>query len=66
MTDEPTPLDAYRFAQRVKPGCTHQFACGCQPAFHLRASSPDELARIERIQRAFGGAVLIEHEKEVS
>jgi hypothetical protein len=39
------PIDAYRFPQQLRPGCTHQLGCRCVAPYHLRASSPAEEAR---------------------
>ena len=50
--DEPKPvqpIDAYRFARVVQPGCEHFLGrCRCGTPFWLRHFSPTELARIER------------------
>lgn len=40
-----TEIDAYRFPQKVRPGCQHQLGCKCIPPYWLRASSPAEEAR---------------------
>ena len=51
MTDiVPRVIDAYRYPQRVRPGCTHQLGCKCDPPYWLRASSPAEEAREKAIQ----------------
>lgn len=42
---EPQALDAYRFPQASRPGCTHQLGCRCTAPYWLRASSPAELER---------------------
>lgn len=49
MSTDPRPLDAYRYAQQVRPGCTHQLGCRCTPPYWLRLSSPAELEREARI-----------------
>lgn len=49
---EPRVIDAYRFPQKVAPGCTHQLACKCDPPYWLRTSSPTEEAHEAKIQLA--------------
>jgi hypothetical protein len=44
--------DAYRHPQEVRPGCQHQLGCRCTPPFWLRASSPIEEARAERMRES--------------
>lgn len=47
---EPRVIDAYRFPQKVAPGCTHQLACKCDPPYWLRASTPAEEAHEAKMQ----------------
>lgn len=42
-------LNAYRKPQSVRPGCTHQLGCRCDPPFWLRESSSAEDAIADRI-----------------
>ena len=46
---ELVPIDAYRYPQQVRPGCTHQLGCRCTPPYWLRPSTPDEQAHERRI-----------------
>ncbi len=42
-------LNAYRRAQMLRPGCTHQLGCRCEAPFWLRPSTPAEEAIADRI-----------------
>lgn len=52
---EPRVTDAYRYPQRVRPGCQHQLGCKCERPYWLRASSPAEEARESRMRPASSG-----------
>lgn len=55
LSEAQKPVDAYRHAREIRPGCQHQLGCRCQPPFWLRPFSPAELARIERNRLAGEG-----------
>lgn len=61
MKPKPGMYDAYRLPQEVRPGCTHQLGCRCQPPFWLRPSSSIEEARAERMREA---VLLVEEKAE--
>lgn len=42
---EPRVIDSYRFARKVREGCKHMMACGCETPMWLRNPSPAEEAR---------------------
>jgi hypothetical protein len=43
------PYDAYRRGRYIEPGCDHAGPyCKCDPAYHLRSSSPSEKAHEAR------------------
>lgn len=43
------PYNAYRRGRYLEPGCDHAGPyCRCDPPYHLRESSPAELARESR------------------
>lgn len=44
-----TEFNAYRRPQMLRPGCTHQLGCRCDPPYWLRPSTPAEEAIAERI-----------------
>jgi hypothetical protein len=46
---EPRDFNAYRRAPVLRPGCTHQLGCRCDPPFWLRPSTPAEEAIADRI-----------------
>ena len=50
IIQELSVIDAYRYPQKVSPGCQHQLGCKCDPPFWLRESTPAEEARAARMR----------------
>lgn len=43
-------MNAFELPRKLTPGCQHRLGCKCQPPYWLRPSTPQELAREEKIQ----------------
>jgi len=61
MTDD-NPVDAYRNAREVRPGCQHNLGCRCGTPYHLRESTEAERRKEQQLRGLFASASpAIEH-----